>query len=210
MRAAIQAYVLAHPGKYFRDITRGLGLTERSEITTAGAQLSHLVKVKQLRAEGLGSRPHGAKYFPTETTRTTAPTRATKEQSAQNRLEREQRRNARRRAERQAKQQATAPASKLTTAQRTAFYGDVPAPQPLPKSAAMTIARKPLAAPKARFNPSAEPESVEDWMRRTGKQPERLPPYACSQQLLRFDHSNTEVPIGRRRPALRTRTARTY
>lgn len=209
MRAAIQAYVLTHPGKRLREIAAGIGLKDRASITTAGAQISQLVSAGKLRSELPGTRREGALYYPTPSTGVTRRA-STPEEAAARKLAREQRKNERRRAERQAKQQAAAPARKLTPAQRTAFYGDLPAPQPLPKSAAMTISRKPLAAPKARFDPSAEPESVEDWMRRTGKQPERLPPYACSQQLLRFDHSNTEVPVGRRRPALRTRTARTY
>lgn len=213
MRAAIKSYIQAHPGQHFREITRGLGLSKRAEITTAGAQLSHLVKVNQLRAEGLGSRPNGAKYFPTPTTKTSAPPRMTKEQSEQKRLAREQRRNERRRAERKAKLKTSTPARTLTQPQREAFYGtDLPAPAPLPASApaprvGITISRKPLAVAKTRFNASAEPETVEEWMRRTGKQPERLPPHACGRSVLRFDHSDNTVPTGRRRPALRVRGA---
>lgn len=82
-----------------------------------------------------------------------------------------------------------------------------PKPPKPPKSADMTIVKKPLAVPKARFAPTAEPETVEQWMARTGKQPERLPPHACGKPLLRFDHSDNTVPTGRRRPALRVRGA---
>lgn len=80
-----------------------------------------------------------------------------------------------------------------------------PKPPKPPRSADMTIVRKPQVMPKVRFEASAEPETVAQWMARTGKQPERLAPNACSKQLLRFDHSDNTVPTGRRRPALRVR-----
>lgn len=208
MRADIQAYVLAHPGQRLREIAAGIGLKDRASIATAGAQISQLVSTGKLRAELPDTRRVGALYYPTPTTGVSRRA-STPEEAAARKLARAQRKNARRRAERQAKRQAAA-SRELPPAQRTTFYGEVPAPRPLPRSLGMTIARKALDAHKVRFDPSAKPESVEDWMRRTGQQPERLPPHACSKQILRFDYSNTRGAIGRRRPAIRTRTARTY
>lgn len=103
-----------------------------------------------------------------------------------------------------AKQAAAARARQATRKPATLARPAAPKPPKPPKSADMTIVKKPLASPKTRFAPTAEPETVAQWMSRTGKQPERLPPNACSKQLLRFDHSDT-VPTGRRRPALRVR-----
>ena len=86
------------------------------------------------------------------------------------------------------------------SARRTA-----PKPPKPPKSADMTIVKKPPEAPKARYAATAKPETVDQWMQRTGQTPERLAPHACSKPLLRFDHSDNTIPTGRRRPTLRAR-----
>lgn len=206
IRAKLRAYIIANPGQTIRQIAAGVGLTGRAEITNAGAQLSQLVKLGKLRAEVPPPRVRGACYYPTATTGKNARGPSTPEISAALKRARNQRKTERRRAQAAAKRA-------LSQAQREAFYGtDLPAPAPLPASApatrvGITISRKPLVVAKTRFNASAEPETVEEWMRRTGKQPERLPPHACGRSVLRFDHSDNTVPTGRRRPALRVRGA---
>lgn len=214
MRAALQQYIKANPGKPLRDIVAGIGLTERAHITTASAQLCQLVAKGKLRAEQRPGQARGMLYHPTPLTginRRRPP--ATPEVAAERKREYAQRKAAKARAQRATKR-------KLTHAQHATFYGtDLPAQEALPASAPpkaaalppnrvqITISRRQLAAPKARFAPTAEPETVEQWMARTGQQPERLPPHACGKPVLRFDHSDNTVPTGRRRPALRVRGA---
>lgn len=104
-----------------------------------------------------------------------------------------------------AKQAAAARARQAARKPAPPARAAAPKPPKPPRSAAMTIVRKPLAVPKTRFAPTAEPETVAQWMARTGQQPERLAPHACGKPVLRFDHSDNTVPTGRRRPALRVR-----
>lgn len=200
MRAALQQYIKANPGRPLRDIVAGIGLTDRASITNASAQICQLVAVGKLRAELRPGRVRGMLYHPTPTTgvnRRRAP--APPDVAAARKQEYAARKAAKARAQR-------AQRRKLTQAQRTAFHKGLQPTPPAPRARVdLTIVRKPLAAPKTRFAPTAEPETVEQWMARTGQQPERLPPTACSKQLLRFDHSDNTVPTGRRRPALRVR-----
>jgi hypothetical protein len=53
------------------------------------------------------------------------------------------------------------------------------------------------------FKKAAQPETVEEWMARTGKRPEVLPPGACSKPVLKFDYSPTATT--KRKPVIRTR-----
>lgn len=213
MRAALQQYIKANPGQTLRDIVAGIGLSDRAAITTASAQLCQLVAKGQLRAEPNPSGRRGMLYHPTPLTGVNLRRPAASQEVQAARAKAKAEAKAAARAQRAKKRQ-------LTDAQHAAFYGqDLPAPAALPasappKSAALppnrvqiTISRRQLAAPKARFAPTAEPETVEQWMARTGQQPERLPPHACGKPLLRFDHSDNTVPTGRRRPALRVRGA---
>lgn len=212
IRAALQAYIKAHPGHPLRDIMAGIGLTDRAHFKTASAQLCQLVAKGKLRAELRHGHARGALYHPTPLTGVNRrQPLASPEVAAERKREYAARKAAKARAQRAEKR-------RLTPAQQAAFYGtDLPEQEALPasappKAAALppnrvqnTISRRQLAAPKTRFAPTAEPETVEQWMARTGKQPERLPPTACSKQLLRFDHSDNTVPTGQRRPALRRR-----
>lgn len=54
----------------------------------------------------------------------------------------------------------------------------------------------------------AEKETVAEWMARTGKTPEVLKAGATSRQLLRFDHSNPEIPASRRPKAKKRKESR--
>lgn len=197
MRAALQEYIKANPGRPLRDIAAGIGLTDRASITNASAQLCQLVAAGKLRAELRPGRGRGMLYHPTPTTgvsRRRAP--APPDVAAARKQESAARKAAKARAQRR----------KLTQAQRTAFHKGLQPTPPAPRARVdLTIVRKPLAAPKARFAATAEPETVAQWMARTGQQPERLPPHACGKPLLRFDHSDNTIPTGKRRPALRRR-----
>lgn len=203
IRAALQDYIKANPGRPLRDIVAGIGLTDRARITTASAQLCQLVAKGKLRAELRHGACRGALYHPTPTTGVTRRRPpAPPEVAAARKREYALLKAAKARAQRAAKR-------KLTEAQRAAFYKGVepkaPTPPTPPTRVQITITRKPMAASKTRFAPNAEPETVAQWMARTGQQPERLPPHACGKPVLRFDHSDNTVPTGRRRPALRVR-----
>lgn len=62
-------------------------------------------------------------------------------------------------------------------------------PKP-PKGRDMEIIRKPPPGPAARYSSTAAGETVEQWMQRTGQQPQSLPPHACSKPL-RYDYTRS-------------------
>lgn len=195
IRGDLQAFVARNPGQPLRAIAAGIGMTTRAQITTAGAQLCQLVSRGKLRTEGIADKRRGRLYFPTSTTGITVRRTSTPEEKAARYRARQQRKKDNARQRRQTTR-------KLTGAQVQAFYKDLPRTT-APKPATFTVARRALSAPKTKFAPNAEPETVAEWTQRTGKQPERLPQGACSKSDLRFDHSANTVPTGKRRPALR-------
>jgi hypothetical protein len=77
----------------------------------------------------------------------------------------------------------------------------IPKPPKPPKSADMTIVRKPEPAPVAKA--TARPQTVEEFLANGGVI-QHLPPHYCAISL-RFDHSDTTAPAGRRRPVVRAR-----
>lgn len=70
-------------------------------------------------------------------------------------------------------------------------YGDAkPAPKPKPKPAPKVVVRLKPAPPKQ--PEPARVESIDEWMRRTGKKPERLHPAECSHPLKRIGWQPTK------------------
>lgn len=59
--------------------------------------------------------------------------------------------------------------------------------------------------PKAPAHPAGRMETVEDFLANGGAI-QHLPPHYCAQSL-RFDHSDTASPVGKRRPVVRARPA---
>lgn len=185
IRQDIVKAVVHQPGLTMRQVAQAIGRSDRAGVQGVGAQISQLCKAGKLRKDSVYALTGVPRYWPTKTSLLDM---------------------------RQAVNRTPAPtkaASTSTPAKRVArvVRKPLPAPPP-PKPAPMPrmIAKRPKPAPTP---PPGTPETLEQFIARGGTI-ERLPPYACSQQLLRYDHSNTEVPIARRRPALRTRTARTY
>lgn len=192
LRAEMQQYILAHPGQPLRAIAAGLGVDARANVTTLAAQLSQLVKAGRLRAEAPHPGQRGMRYFPTPLTGTGRTSCRSPQEAAERRRQSAERKNAKRRAERAARRGFNAK-------QEAAFYGAFREAEPPPNAQAFRIVRhRSYAAP--RYAPDAAPETVEEWMARTGKRPERLPAHACSQPILRYDYSHDTTPIGRRRP----------
>lgn len=170
IRQELQAYVLANPGKKLREITTGIGITDRDGITHAGAQLYQLVRGGFLRNEVVPGQLRGFRYFPTATTLTSVRQTVTPEQLAENARTRELRKRDSKRAKR-----------RLSAAQQQAFYANAPV--------APTSVRAPIApAPPKAARPAAKVETVEEFLKRGGRV-QRLASHDTSHPL-RYDHSH--------------------
>ena len=187
IRQALQAYVLANPGKKLREITAGIGITGRAEITNAGAQLYQLVKQGLLAHEVLPGQLRGFRYYPTDQTLTTRRHQPTPAEIAENARNREIR-----------KQEARRVKRRLSAAQQQAYYANAPVP---PKIVAPT-ALAPLPPPPTAPRPAGKVETVEEFLARNGRI-QVLDPHATSNPL-RFDHSNGSAL---NKPVRRTRVA---
>lgn len=186
VRQALQSYVLANPGKKLREITAGLGITDRAGITNAGAQLYQLVKKGLLQHEALPGQLRGFRYYPTATTLTTLRRVYTPEEIAANAAARELRKQQNRKAKR-----------RLTAAQQQAFYATAPTPPPAVRASVESLPPPPTAP-----RPAGKVETVEEFLARNGRI-QVLDPHATSTPL-RFDHSKGS-PLNR--PVRRTRVA---
>lgn len=178
-RAIVEA-LIARPGMTLREVAAAIG--EQSRSTAVSAQLSQLAKVGKVRRDS-SITTSGGRYWPTDISRQDL-------RSSYSRTGKRPDRMAKARAERAAKT-VRAPV-------RT-----VPTPsQPKAATRPETLPRLLPARPK----PAPLPDvSVQDFLRKGGRI-EYLSPHECSQPL-RFDHSQTHVPIGKRRPNTRTRPA---
>ena len=144
-----------------------------------GAAVCTLLKAGKLRHNNQPAR-QGRRYFPTETTL------------------RDLRRNPVDRPSRRQQQMERTEARKVAQVVKAA-----PTPPRPPKSADMTIVRKP--EPAAVFKPASRAQTVEDFLANGGAI-QHLPPHYCAQSL-RFDHSDTASPVGKRRPVVHARPA---
>jgi hypothetical protein len=186
IRQALQSYVRDHPGTQLREITDGLGITDRAGITNAGAQLYQLVKKALLRQQAVPGRQRGVRYYPTALTLTSQRLIYTAEEVAANAAARELRKQQRRKAKR-----------RLTAAQQQAFYATAPTPPPAVRACVEALPPPPTAP-----RPAGKVETVEEFLARNGRI-QVLDPHATSTPL-RFDHSQGS-PLNR--PVRRTRVA---
>ena len=93
-------------------------------------------------------------------------------------------------------------AKRLSDDQKRANYTSAKANPPKPASS-IRIVDPPR--PKATANPASTTETVAEFQARGGIV-QTLEPHACSAaNTLRFDHSNTRIPTGKRRPNVRAR-----
>lgn len=177
--ADICAAVARHPriGLDVPGIIAALGATCPRERNSIGAAVCTLLKAGKLRHNNQPARG-GRRYFATATTLS------------------DLRRNPEDRPSRRQQQLARAHARVVAQVVK-----DAPKPPKPPKSADLTIVRKPEPVPT--FKPAARAQSVEEFLA-AGGAIQHLPPHASGQPL-RFDHSDTRVPTGRRRPVTRAR-----
>lgn len=178
MTHAIEMAVKARPGMSLREIGAAVGATDARALSRVSALLHQSCERRKLRADG---PPRRREYHPTAIT-------GVDQRHAKRRPDSRAERRKAKRAEVAARKAAQKPARPAE-------------PQPAPPP--FRINR--LPAPPTKFGANAAPETVAQFQARGGLI-DRLPPHASSHPL-RFDHSDTTVPTGRRRPVVRARKA---